>query len=146
MTSIATPSNLFFFYGSLRRGYWNNRILSSAAEYVGPARTLKPFALYIGKQGHVPTCSPNVGETPLQGELWKLNDRDASNVRRLETGYEEGSFEVLLKDGTTHTAFIYHHTDPKACWYLAGGPQLIPSGDYTDAIEKDGSAATSKVA
>lgn len=138
MTQAHQPSTLFFFFGSLRRGYWNQGILSEDAVFIGSGRTTAPFKLYIGKQGHVPTCTPDSSGVPLIGELYALNPRDAVNVYRLETGYESGSFEVELADGQLHQATIFHHTDPKACSYLWGGPVLIPSGDYTDAIAPDG--------
>lgn len=143
MTDINTPdlpaTSLFFFFGSLRSGYWNNRILSSAAKFLGRARTVQPFALYIGRTGSVPTCTPEVGDVPMQGELWALNARDASSVYGLETGYEHGTFPVVLaEDNVVHQATIFYHSNPATCWYLAGGPQVIPSGDYTDAINPEG--------
>lgn len=146
MTKSIQPSTLFFFFGSLRRGYWNNGILSEDAVFIGSGRTTAPFNLYIGRQGHVPTCTPDPAGVPLVGELYALNPRDASNVYRLETGYEHASFEVQLADGQRHQATIFHHTDPKACYYLGGEPVLIASGDYTDAIAPDGQRQRIKLA
>lgn len=139
---MTSPSALFFFYGSLRSGYWNNGILSDEAVRLGPAQTTKGFNLFIGMQGHVPTCSPAENGVPLIGELYALNPRDASNVYRLETGYEAGQFEVVMADGTKHEATIFHHRDPLACYYLSGQPRLIPSGNYADAILPDGRQKT----
>lgn len=139
------PSSLFFFYGSLRSGYWNNGILSQEAVFLGPARTLKGFNLFVGQHGYVPTCVPAENGTPLIGELYALNPRDASNVYRLETGYESGQFEVTLANSIKYQATIFHHTDPLACYYLGGKPKLIASGNYADAILPDGSAKKTPV-
>lgn len=137
---MTDKSNLFFFFGSLRKGYWNNRILSEDAVYLGPAKTVKPFNLFVGKTGTVPTCQPVEEGSPMIGEVWALVGSDASNVYRLETGYEHGIFQVSLleKPDEILEATIFHHTDPKACWYLTGGPVLVPSGDYTDVITGEG--------
>lgn len=138
-TPIASvPSALFFFFGSLRQGYWNNALLSKDAVFLGPARTVAPFKLFIGKNGSVPTCQPNAGEMPMQGELYALNPRDASNVYRLETGYEHAIFQVVTEDGKVHDATIFHHTNPATCWYLGGEPVVIETGNYADVIAQDG--------
>lgn len=137
---MTDKSNLFFFFGSLRKGYWNNGMLSEDAVYLGPARTVKGFNLFIGKSGHVPTCQPDAAASPMIGEVWALSGRDESNVYSLETGYEHGVFQVTLleKPEEILEATIFHHTKPETCWYLSGGPVLVPSGDYTDVVTREG--------
>lgn len=129
--------NLFFFYGSLRTGYWNQRILSKSARKIGDAQTVQPFELYVGKRGHVPTCVPVEQGNVLHGELYELNDVDARRVEQLETGYNVDYFDVVV-GGETHTARIYHHTSPEDCSYLRGGHFLVPTGDYTSVVSKTG--------
>lgn len=129
---------LFFFFGSLRTGYWNQRILSSRAKALGVARTVEPFALYISNRGTVPTCVPQSGDTPLTGEVYELDELDASATYCLETGYDHGTFDVVLDNGEIVQATIFHHKSPAACYYMSGGPLLIPSGDYTQAIAPNG--------
>lgn len=136
--TIASNEKLFFFFGSLRTGYWNQRILSDSAKRLGLARTLLPFALYISEGGTVPTTIPNLGTTPLIGEVFALNEQDSRSVFRLETGYESGTFQVRLENGDVVEAIIFHHTSPAACYYMSGKPVLIPSGDYTQAIAPNG--------
>lgn len=134
-----SKSSLFFFFGSLRSGYWNQRIIQDPSSHLmGLAETVEPCALYIGAHGTVPTCIPGEGSTPLKGELWSLGERDIPRVFMLETGYESGTFPVRLKDGSVQEALIFHHKTAKACYYMAGGPILVPSGDYTLEIGKDG--------
>lgn len=129
---------LFFFFGSLRQGYWNNRILSSSATCLGNAQTVEPCALYIGVRGTVPTCVPGEGSTPLKGEVWELNQADARRVYDLETGYLSDDFDVRLADGTLVQATIFHHKDAEDCYYMAGGPEVVASGDYTTVVGMEG--------
>lgn len=139
----ASNGKLFFFFGSLRTGYWNQRILSSKATLLGLARTVLPFALYISERGTVPTTVPNEGSTPLIGEVYALDDDDAARVFRLETGYDSGEFQVEFADGSgTAQVTIFHHKSAKACGYISGKPLLIESGDYTLAITPQGERIT----
>lgn len=129
---------LFFFYGSLRTGYWNQRILSEDAEKVGDAVTKDPFTLYVGTRTSVPTVVPSETGPSLHGELYRLNDTDESRVYRLEAGYDQREFDVVTEDGETYTASIFCHTDPKLCRYLCDGYVVVPSGDYTTFIKPNG--------
>ena len=129
----------FFFYGSLRTGYWNNlRVLSKDAVRVGDATTVKPFKLYLGLKGTVPTVVPG-GKTLLHGELYQLNEKDSQKVFWLESGYESDEFEVVLDDGTIVNAMIFHHDSPEDCGYLSKDHVVVASGDYTKAVKTDGS-------
>lgn len=128
----------FFFYGSLRTGYWNQWILSDTARKVGDAQTLRPFKMYIGDYGNVPTVVPvEVGKS-LRGELYELDETDSQRVYQLETGYDSGMFDVTTPDGVQHQAMIFHHTTPQACPYLRQDYTEVPSNDYTLAVSKTG--------
>jgi gamma-glutamylcyclotransferase (GGCT)/AIG2-like uncharacterized protein YtfP len=132
---VKDPMN-FFFYGSLRTGYWNQYVLPKTAENLGLAKTVKPFQLYVGRS-RVPTCVPG-GETPLVGEVYSVDKKDSKDIFFLEVGYEHGEFEVELEDGSKVMATIFHHNDPKDCDYLKGGYMFVPSGDYTKVIKPNG--------
>src|SRR5687768_2106299 len=105
----------FFFYGSLRTGYWNQHVLPRDAENLGLAKTVTPFQLYVGKS-HIPTCVPG-GDHPLIGEVYSVDKKDSKDIFWLEAGYEHGQFEVMLEDGSILNATIFHHKDPKDCGY-----------------------------
>lgn len=136
-------TKLFFFFGSLRRGYWNNTRLSNTAQFLGDGKSLTPFSLYVGARGTVPTCCPDPKGVPLVGELYALGERDAASVYMLETGYKSGTFKVKLNDAEEEVeAVIFYHDSPKACYYISGEPVLIPSGDYADKIGRDGEIKT----
>lgn len=126
----------FFFYGSLRTGYWNQRVLSSKAIKVADAQTVEPHELYIGKTGTVPTAVPG-GGTFLRGEVYSLNKEDERSVRALEAGYHPREIEVSLKDGEIVKATIFGHDKPEDCPYIRANFVKIP-GDYTKSVAKNG--------
>lgn len=126
----------FFFYGSLRTGYWNQHVLPKTAEKLGDAKTVQPFQLYVGKS-HVPTCVPG-GDNPLVGEVYSVDKKDTDSIFWLETGYKHGEFEAQLEDGSIVSVTIFYHDDPRDCGYLRGGYEFVPSGDYTKVIKPNG--------
>ena len=127
---------LFFFYGSLRTGYWNQYVLPKTARKVGNAETVSPFQLYVGKS-RIPTCVPG-GDNPLKGEVYEVENKDTSRIYSLEFGYKDQTIKAQLEDGTLVEAVIFHHDDPKDCNYLRGGYEFVPSGDYTKVIKPNG--------
>lgn len=136
-------NDLFFFYGSLRSGYWNQRVLRENPTRLGNSTTVLPFELYVGSSltSTVPTVVPGAGKVPLHGELYRLSKNDALSVYRLETGYKDGQFEVTC-EGRRYMAHIFHHDAPQDCSYLRGGYVLVPRGDYTDVVRPDGHKVT----
>lgn len=124
--------NLYFFYGSLRSGYWNNGILAGA-KLIGAAITIELFNLYVGRHGPVPCVVPDPEKgVPLVGEMWELDGLTAQRVDRLEFGYSKGLFEVM-QSGVRTKAYIYHADKVKGAPYIGTDPILIESGDYADA-------------
>lgn len=71
----------YFVYGTLKRGYGNNRILSesSTAKFVEEGATEPEFNLY--DLGWFPGVTEN-GETSIQGEIWEVSDEQTK--RRLD--------------------------------------------------------------
>lgn len=95
-------------YGTLKRGYWNNRLLENA-QYVGPA-VVKNYCLY---DGGFPVAQPLEGSS-LQGELFFVDDEDkatVSNCDRLEgtpTFYSREKVQVFsLGQEEPTEAFMY---------------------------------------
>lgn len=71
---------LFFTYGSLKRGYWNN-ILLKKSKFLGEHITNPEYTLY---NGGFPVVERN-GNTAIHGELFLCEDENTiSNVFDLE--------------------------------------------------------------
>jgi len=105
-------------YGTLKRGYWNNRLLDGA-EFVGEALTVKN---YIMTGNGIPFIHPNKGGLPVKGEVYEINpDKHLSSLDRLEGHphtYTRTTIDVqLLACGTKLKADIYEmlrHRSPLA--------------------------------
>lgn len=128
---------LFFFFGSLREGYWNQRVLSKDARKICTTQTREPFALYIDEHGTVPTAVPGEGKKLLWGDVYALNEKDAHRVETLEYGYKSKTILVELDDESLVDATIYYHDKAGDCPYIRK-PVLVPNGDYTTVVSKTG--------
>lgn len=72
---------LIMVYGTLKKGYWNNRLLSGA-EFVGEALTKKTYTMH----GHgVPFINPDRDGLPVKGEVYRIDEkRHLPDLDRLE--------------------------------------------------------------
>lgn len=101
---------LFFVYGTLKRGYGNNRILGRS-EYMGSATTKDTaFLLDYG----CPVLIFHDEGKPVRGEVFKVTD-DATCYRLdcLEgypRGYDRKEVTVIL-NGEETTAWVYFQYD-----------------------------------
>lgn len=71
---------LFFFYGTLKQGFYND-YLTKNMEYLGEFTTLPKYTLY---DGGFPVVERD-GETSIKGELYLCSDeREAKEIFQLE--------------------------------------------------------------
>lgn len=118
-------SHRVFVYGTLKRGFYNHRLLeSSSASFVAEASTRRPMRLVLGEYG-VPylmkdeDASKDAPTTRVPGELWVVDDEGLDALDVLEgvsVGmYERVTLEVRVAgerktggtDGDGATAFGY---------------------------------------
>ena len=97
---------LVFVYGSLKRGYWNNRLLEGAL-FVGEAHTTKKYSLV---DGGVPMAVPDEEGLPVMGEVYEIDvSLHLGPLDRLEGHprfYTREQVGVVLK-GEVCNAYIY---------------------------------------
>ena len=76
----------YFVYGTLKRGYGNNRILqqSSTAQFVEEAVTAPEFNLY--HLGGFPGVTEG-GDTAVHGEIWSVQDDETKRRLDMLEGY-----------------------------------------------------------
>lgn len=77
---MISKMNKLFVYGSLKRNYWNNSILSNG-KYHGKAQTLPVFTLL--RYSSFPAVIPD-GNTAIKGEIWEIDDATLSYCDYLE--------------------------------------------------------------
>jgi gamma-glutamylcyclotransferase (GGCT)/AIG2-like uncharacterized protein YtfP len=110
-----------FVYGTLRRGCSNHGLLAGS-EYLGPARTVQAYALYVGA---CPLVVKDQAVSPVLGEVYRVDAAGLARLDELEEHphvYRRELTEVELDAGERLTAWLYFYPRPE------GTPVL--SGDY----------------
>ncbi len=119
-----TGEELVFVYGTLRRGYVNHHLLRGARG-LGPARTLRPYALYLGEFPYLveqePVCA-------IVGELYAVSPAGLRLLDQLEEHpdwYQRRQVPVSDGQGQTRQAWVYFFPQPQG--------RLLASGDLAQA-------------
>lgn len=119
-----------FVYGTLMRGFSNHHIISNC-RFLGSARTVEKFELYVGSYPFVPS---SIEETYVHGELYEVqNVEDLKGLDQLE-GHPDDycrSDCVVVLQGTDEpiAAQIYFNNNCSL-----DGAEHVPSGSFKDAI------------
>lgn len=116
-----------FVYGTLRKGFHNNYLLSTS-KMIGNAETIDKYTLVAAG---IPFVNSTKETSTIKGEVYEVSDNVLATLDRLE-GYNENSnnnwYERKLInvsiDGNLDEAFIYFNDNESGV--------LIESGDYKD--------------
>ena len=115
--------DLVFTYGTLMRGYGNNRLLEGAF-FKGEAETVEKYMLTASG---IPFVHPKHNKVEIKGEVWEVRTlRQFIHLDALESHpnwYKREIIEVRVKN-KIKKAWIYFNED-------SVGTE-IPSGDYRD--------------
>jgi gamma-glutamylaminecyclotransferase len=119
-----------FVYGTLKRGYPNNYLLSDS-KYLGEAITSNRYAMY---GNGIPFVASDKGVSQITGEIYVVNERTLKLLDQLE-GFRENSnidswykrelIQVEQGNKLFH-CFIYFNNNHEG--------KLIPSGNYDDYV------------
>jgi len=87
----------YFVYGTLKRGYGNNRIFqnSPTAKFIEEAVTEPKYNLY--HLGGFPGVTEN-GNTSIHGEIWAVSDEETKKRLDMLEGYNKQNPENGLYD------------------------------------------------
>jgi gamma-glutamylaminecyclotransferase len=116
-----------FVYGKLRKGFWSQLLLRNAP-YVGKARTVDPFALYVT---WVPYVTTRESISTIVGDVYQVDSTILADTDRFKghpDWYTRQKAKVELENGAVLEALLYVHPPV--------GGRLIRSGDYDDASAK----------
>ena len=114
-----------FVYGTLKKGFSNHFFLSGA-RYLGPARTVNRYALYVDMY---PGVYPRDQVSSIVGQLFEVDSATLNRLDALEDHprlYRRELIEVETDEGR-RTAWIY--------FYPEKGGQLIASGEFNPKKE-----------
>lgn len=98
-----------FVYGTLQRGYGNNRCLSNS-EFVAQAVTKDTFALFNSGFPIAVRDSEKFESLPVIGEVWEVSDVDLGRCDALEghpNWYRREDITVLYEDGREEVVQMY---------------------------------------
>ncbi|XP_027089413.2 putative gamma-glutamylcyclotransferase At3g02910 [Coffea eugenioides] len=101
-TSTTSRTWLIFTYGTLKRGFYNHRLMESListgdASFIRECTTKESFPLVIGPYG-IPFLINHLGSGyRIPGELYAVSDRGLARLDELE-GIETGHYERLPVD------------------------------------------------
>lgn len=110
-------------YGTLKRGYGNNRFLSNAT-FVSPAVVRNHRLWYAG----FPVAQPSDGSTII-GELWEVNDEDEDtidNMDRLEGTPYMYTRERITAHSDIGSVEAYMYVGGNSYWRDFEGMRLCP--------------------
>lgn len=105
----------FFFYGTLRMGERNNKLLQNiGAKYVGPATTAEKYVITQHDFWEIPMLLKHQppGHTPkhISGEVWEVSEEKAHILDRFEGHpylYKRDSAPIKLDNGEVIITQIY---------------------------------------
>ena len=113
-----------FVYGTLRKGYWNHRLLENS-KFIGEAITKEKYSLYANGIPYV----VKTPKTQIKGEVYEVDIETLKRLDQLEGHpdfYYREKTDILI-NGKPIKAWIYFYPYQKG--------KIIPSGDYKDYKE-----------
>lgn len=97
-----------FVYGTLQRGYGNNRRLGGAT-FLGKAVTQKPYVLFDGGFPYAVPISDKFPLLPVIGEVYEVEQHHIDSCDRLEghpSWYQRKTIQALVNNKLIDT-YIY---------------------------------------
>ena len=103
-------NKLLFVYGTLKRGFGNNRLINHA-KFIGTAISVDKY--YVDGWGF-PCASLNKNGKPLQGEIYELTERDFISTDMLESNgfLYQREIKKFNLNGEDLESWIYIIIDP----------------------------------
>jgi gamma-glutamylaminecyclotransferase len=114
---MSDRKHIVFVYGTLKRGYGNNRLLSNAT-FLGEGETEGRFGLYNGSG--FPFVSKNASVfSNIRGDVYAINDSELERLDRLEghpNFYKREQAPVILQNAKSFHriyAWVYFNPNPR---------------------------------
>lgn len=99
---------LLFVYGSLKRGYSLNRMLSGPdKQFLGECQTIEQFVMHDLGFPVVRYDPESSHKHPVAGELYSVPDLLFAELDRIEGSYDRKEVEVRDSNNEIHRAFMY---------------------------------------
>ncbi|WP_017981095.1 gamma-glutamylcyclotransferase family protein [Methanocaldococcus villosus] len=115
-----------FVYGTLRRGFWNNKLLKNS-KFIGKGRTKEKYAMYADI---IPYVVEDEKVSHIVGEVYEVDEEILKKIDALEDHphcYRRKKVPIILENGEEIEAWLYFYPEPYGI--------LVKSGDYKDYYE-----------
>jgi gamma-glutamylcyclotransferase (GGCT)/AIG2-like uncharacterized protein YtfP len=102
-----------FVYGTLKRGYGNNRACLDGARFIGEATSASPFGM---RAAGFPVIWPDRFGHPVRGEVFEIGDEHRQACDQLEghpNFYRRMRRRFVLDGGKKITAWVYIFQGPR---------------------------------
>jgi gamma-glutamylcyclotransferase (GGCT)/AIG2-like uncharacterized protein YtfP len=110
----AEPKTLIFAYGTLMRGFGNNRLLEKA-RFITTAQTVEKYTMYVeNTYGTIPYVSNAKETSHIKGEVWEVDAECLKNLDSLESHpiwYTRELIDCVDVRGTKYQAYLYFNRD-----------------------------------
>lgn len=116
---------LVFVYGTLRKGFWNHRLLSKS-KFIGKAKTKEKYKLTADD---IPYLTDDKRICNVIGEVYEVDEQTLESLDHLEghpIHYQRRQIPVILENGTEITAWCYFYQFDTSRY------QLVKTGDFID--------------
>ena len=100
---------LIFVYGTLKKGFRNNYLLSTS-KYIGKGITKDKFGLYKSICGNYPFAIESIKDTNIEGEIYEIASETEFQLDILEgfpTLYLKKKIKILCENGDESEATTY---------------------------------------
>lgn len=119
-----------FVYGSLKRGYWNNRLLMGS-KFIGTGSTNDAeFRMYDGTFPYVTT----EGIDDVQGEVWEVDEATLRNLDALEgtpDHYVRYNTKVYMdEEDVSYDVVMYVASEETEKWLNRSGYLVIEPNEW----------------
>ena len=104
--------HLLFTYGTLKKGYFNNRLLSGA-EFLGTGKTVEKYAMY---ESGIPFVIKGEVVSHIYGELYRIDTQTLKIIDRLEghpDWYRREEVGVVTEEGEVVSAWLYFYPEKR---------------------------------
>lgn len=110
-----------FVYGTLRKGFGNHRLLSSA-KFLGNARTNEKYGMF---GGGIPFVNKHTPHYPIVGEIYEVDEPTLKRLDGLE-GHPDWYYREPIKATLEDTGEVVE----AEIYFNDYSNNLFPTGDY----------------
>lgn len=123
---------LFFVYGTLKRGFGNNRLMEGS-KFISEGTTVEKYLFYKRGIPFVSKVDNNPNTVNVNGELYEVDENQIPAIDRLEghpNWYRRELIDIKTPDNQTVQAWIYFMPLEGSVNEILNSNTLITNGTF----------------